>query len=74
MAFDAADILRVGKDIFLRRSQTANHLAVDWLRREFPNLRVHMTHHKDDYTRHNDSYFIPLRPPTPGSEGICLLN
>ena len=25
IAFDAADILRVGKDIFIRRSQTANY-------------------------------------------------
>jgi glycine amidinotransferase len=73
IAFDAADVCRVGKDLFIRRGQTANHLALEWLRREFPDLRVHMTHHKDDYTRHNDSLLVPIRPPTPGSHGIALM-
>jgi glycine amidinotransferase len=74
MAFDAADISKVGKDIFLRISQTANHMAVDWLRRQFPNLRVHMVFHENDYTRHNDCDLVPVKPPSPGSEGIVLYN
>lgn len=45
IAFDAADIIKVGKDIFIRKSQTANYAAAQWLRREFPHLRVHFTIH-----------------------------
>lgn len=74
LAFDAADIIKVGKDIFLRKSQTANFMAAQWLRREFPHLRVHFTVHKNDYSRHYDEHFITIRPPTQGSEGIVILN
>jgi len=74
MAFDAADIIKCGKDLFLRKSQTANNLSLWWLRSNFPEFRIHLTHHFNDYTRHNDCELIPLRPPTSGSEGIVLMN
>jgi glycine amidinotransferase len=44
------------------------------LRRQFPELRIHLTHHYNDYTRHNDTEIVPLRPPTPGSNGLVFLN
>lgn len=33
LAFDAADIMRFGKDVWVRRSQTANYKGIQWLRR-----------------------------------------
>lgn len=72
MAFDAADIMRMGKDFFLRKSATANNRALDWLRREFPDLRIHLFHCQNDYTRHADGECIPLAPPSPGKEGLMM--
>jgi glycine amidinotransferase len=74
MAFDAADIMRYGKDIWLRKSATANNLALDWLRREFPDLRVHLFHCFDDYDRHADCELVPLCPPTAGKEGLVMIH
>jgi len=74
MAFDAADIMRAGKDIFIRKTCTANNLSLDWLRREFPELRVHMFHTWSNVTRHADEELIPIRPPTAGSSGLVLFN
>lgn len=32
--FDAADITRVGKDIFIQQSMTTNNMGIEWLTRE----------------------------------------
>lgn len=41
--FDAADIIRFGKDIFVQISQVTNELGFDWLKRHFEprGIRVH---------------------------------
>ena len=39
--FDATDVARFGKDLFVQRSTVANAAGVDWLRRYFPNHRTH---------------------------------
>jgi glycine amidinotransferase len=41
--FDAADILRFGKDLFVQRSAINNEAGIEWLRRHFQpqGLRVH---------------------------------
>jgi glycine amidinotransferase len=72
MAFDAADIMRFGKDMFLRKSASANNMALDWLRREFPDMRVHLFHCLDAYERHADCELVPLCPPTAGKEGLVM--
>ena len=72
MAFDAADIMRFGKDIFIRKSATANNLSADWLRRQFPDLRVHLFHCQNATTRHADAELIPMAPPSPGKEGLVM--
>jgi hypothetical protein len=41
MAFDAADLMRYGKDVFVRKGQSCNNKGLTWLRREFPHLRFH---------------------------------
>lgn len=74
MAFDAADIMKVGKDMFIRKGTSANNMAVDWLRREFPDLRFHQFHTLNHLTRHADCELLPLCPPTAGREGLVLTN
>ncbi|RWS30463.1 glycine amidinotransferase-like protein [Leptotrombidium deliense] len=74
VAFEAADMLRIGKDVFYKRSATANFMGLEWLRREFPELRFHMMHFKDDLSPHIDVNIIPMRPPTSGSDGIVIVN
>jgi len=74
--FDAADIMRVGKDIFIQESMTTNRAGIDWLQRELHgHVRVHTLHFPHDmYPTHIDASFIPLRPPTNGSPGLVLIN
>lgn len=74
IAFDAADIIRMGKDIFYKKAASANNQGLRWLRRTFPDLRFHMMHFPTDGSYHLDVSLIPLRPPTSGSHGLILLN
>eukprot|EP00442_Polarella_glacialis_P037314 CAMPEP_0115071606 /NCGR_PEP_ID=MMETSP0227-20121206/13765_1 /TAXON_ID=89957 /ORGANISM="Polarella glacialis, Strain CCMP 1383" /LENGTH=401 /DNA_ID=CAMNT_0002458255 /DNA_START=9 /DNA_END=1214 /DNA_ORIENTATION=+ len=63
--FDAADITRVGKDIFVQKSMTTNDAGIMWLRSHFPHLRVHALHFPYDlYPSHIDCTFVPLRAPS----------
>jgi glycine amidinotransferase len=34
--FDAADVVRYGRDLFVQKSMVTNNAGVDWLRRHFP--------------------------------------
>jgi len=75
--FDAADITRVGKDIFVQKSMTTNDSGIKWLTSHFPELRVHPLHFPYDlYPSHIDCTFVPLRPPSSdgGGDGLCLIN
>lgn len=73
--FDAADITRVGRDIFVQRSMTTNDLGIQWIQCHFPHLRVHPVHFPYDlYPSHIDCNFVPLRPPVGGSDGLVLVN
>jgi glycine amidinotransferase len=76
IAFDAADITRCGKDIFIQHSMTTNLRAVEWLRRELKEyVRVHVLNFPyDKEPSHIDCTFIPLRPPRDGQKGIALTN
>ncbi|CAF1447946.1 unnamed protein product [Adineta ricciae] len=74
IAFDAADMIRMGKDVFYKKSASANNQGLHWLRRVFPHLRFHMIHFPSDDSSHLDYGLMPLRPPTSGSEGLVLLN
>lgn len=75
IVFDAADITRVGKDIFMQKSMTANYQAAQWLASVLgEEFRVHSCHFPYDlHPSHIDATFVPLRPPTPGSEGIVIV-
>ncbi len=63
MMFDAAQCLRLGRDIMVNIS-TANHsLAVDWLERHLDGrFRIHRVHQLSD--SHIDSMVLALRPGT----------
>lgn len=61
--FDAADILRAGKDLFVQASGVTNAKGIDWLRKHFgpKGLRVHEVHFDGYYDPwHIDTnVFIP---------------
>lgn len=65
--FDAANIIRVDRDLLFLVSNTGNHKAAKWLQSVLgPDYRVHVT---DTYrSSHLDSTILPLRP------GLALLN
>jgi glycine amidinotransferase len=61
--FEAADIVRCGRDLFVQHGFTTNGRGIDWLRRHFPNLRVHeLSFPGDPFPAHIDCTFLPLRP------------
>ena len=61
--FDAADVLRLGKDLFCQHGLTTNRKAMEWLQRHFPEHRVHSVNFPDDPNPiHIDATFVPLRP------------
>ncbi len=61
--FDAADICRMGKDLFCQHGLTTNRRAMEWLQRHFPDLRIHAVNFPGDpYPIHIDATFVPLRP------------
>ena len=67
--FDAADATRCGKDIFVQHGFTTNRKGVDWLRRHFPDHRIHRVNfHNDPDPVHIDCSLVPLR------EGLVLAN
>ncbi|GAX74636.1 hypothetical protein CEUSTIGMA_g2084.t1 [Chlamydomonas eustigma] len=76
--WDAADIMRFGKDMFVLNSFTTNRKGYEWLKRHFNQrgLRVHFVDFPDDLApMHIDTNFVPLngntimlnpkRPPRP---------
>ena len=61
--FDAADVMRVGKDFFIQHGLTTNRKAMEWIRRMYPECRIHAVNFPGDpYPIHIDATFVPLRP------------
>jgi len=60
--FDAADIGRAGKDLFIYRTATTNRAGVDWLTRHFSNHRIHMVRFLEPAGSHIDASLTLLRP------------
>jgi glycine amidinotransferase len=66
---EAADCVRVGRDLFWQHGFTTNARGIDWLRRHFGSMRVHALNFPGDaYPAHIDCTFLPLRP------GFVLIN
>jgi len=66
--FDAADIVRFGKDLFVQKSMVTNDAGIDWLRRHYPDHRVHKVRYKETMPWHMDTTLVPLRP------GLVMFN
>jgi glycine amidinotransferase len=66
--FDAADVVRFGKDLIVQKSMVTNDAGIDWLRRHFPNHRIHKVGRRELLPWHLDSTLVPLRP------GFALVN
>jgi N-dimethylarginine dimethylaminohydrolase len=65
--FDAANIIRLGRDVLFLVSSTGNRKAAQWLARTLePHYTVHITHAYR--SSHLDSTILPLSP------GVVLLN
>lgn len=61
--FDAADVLRMGRDLVVQHGFTTNLKGIEWLRRHFPDHRVHAVNFPGDpYPTHIDATFTPIRP------------
>jgi len=61
--FDAADVLRFGKDLVVQHGFTTNLKGIEWLKRHFPDHRIHTVNFPGDpYPIHIDATFTPLRP------------
>lgn len=66
--FDAADVVRCGKDLFVQKSMVTNNGGIRWLRQHFPNHRVHMVRYYDSQPWHMDTTLVVLRP------GLVMVN
>jgi glycine amidinotransferase len=76
--FDAADAIRVGKDVFVLHSQTCNVLGFEWLERQLRRrgVRSHLVHMPTVHNpSHIDASVLPLRPPcaSTGEKGVVLV-
>jgi len=60
--FDAADIARCGKDLFIQQSKVTNAAGIEWLKRRFPDHRIHSVSFREPIPTHIDVSFVPLRP------------
>jgi len=68
-AFDAADFIRAGKDIFVQRSQVTNQFGIEWMRRHLgPEYNIHQLTFKDPNPMHIDATFNIIGP------GLVIVN
>lgn len=61
--FDAADMARCGRDVFIQRSHVTNDRGIEWLRRHYGDtFRFHKVEFADDRAIHIDATLVPLAP------------
>jgi glycine amidinotransferase len=60
--FDAADIVRFGRDLFVQYSMVTNDAGIRWLSQHCPNHRVHKVRYKEMQPWHMDATLVPIRP------------
>ncbi len=61
--FDAADVIKCGRDIFVAQSSCCNRFGIEWLQRHLENdFRVHEIEAYDTHPMHIDAIFYPLAP------------
>ncbi len=63
VAFDAADFVRFGKDIFVQKSNVTNAMGIEWVRRHLDDdFSVHEVEFGDEHPMHIDTTIVPLGP------------
>jgi len=63
VAFDAADFVRFGKDIFVQKSNVTNQMGIDWVARHIGSeYTVHVVEFGDEHPMHIDTTIVPLAP------------
>jgi glycine amidinotransferase len=63
VAFDAADFVRLGKDIVVQKSNVTNEKGIEWVRRHLDSdYTVHEFEFEDDNPMHIDTTIVPLAP------------
>ena len=61
--FDAAEFTRVGRDVFVQRSQVTNNFGIEWMRRHLGDAyNIHVLDFRDRNAMHIDGTFVPLGP------------
>jgi len=61
--FDAAEFIRLGRDIVVQRSQVTNQFGIEWMRRHLGDeYRIHVFDFQDKNAMHIDGTFVPLGP------------
>ena len=62
-AFDAADFIRCGRDIFCQKSNVTNSFGIEWLSRHLgDDYRIHVCPFNDTRPMHIDASLMPLAP------------
>lgn len=63
IAFDAADFVRCGKDIFVQKSNVTNEMGIEWVRRHIGSqYTIHEVEFGDTNPMHIDTTIVPLAP------------
>lgn len=65
--FDAADVIKCGRDLFMGLSSTCNEMGIEWLQRYLDaahpgTYQVHRMVFNDQHAMHIDATFYPLAP------------
>jgi glycine amidinotransferase len=61
--FDAAEFTRLGKDIFVQRSQVTNMFGIEWMKRHLGSqYNIHVLDFQDKNAMHIDGTFVPIGP------------
>lgn len=73
-AFDAADFVRAGRDLFVIRSKVTDRLGIEWMRRHLgPGYRIHEIESRRRAPVHIDCRPSPASPPPlrRGAKACC---
>ncbi|WP_118988092.1 amidinotransferase [Photorhabdus sp. CRCIA-P01] len=61
--FDAADFMKIGRDIIGQRSHVTNNKGIEWLRRALgKDYQIHIYEFDDSSPMHIDTTILPLAP------------
>jgi len=63
VAFDAADFVRFGKDLFVQKSGVTNAMGIEWVRRHLGDeYAIHELSFDEEHPLHIDTSIVPLCP------------